>query len=129
MASTYISDAKLDELVSTKNASFKLNFTDSIVRFKQITHQCHINCLSGTKDLASAEACSSRCTMPLATSISKINDLTSEVELQLKQCRNGGIASKLSNCFKEYELGLESIKDEINYVFNGYYTKMKSTLV
>jgi hypothetical protein len=124
-----ISTAAADNLISTLDSQFRLNFKDLIKQAKLNTHKCQYMCYTNKKELIDAEECARNCFKPLLYAKKNISTLIEIKKEEFEKCRfasesrnkeNSLNAVEIKKCISKYQNDLNGLKDEIDYIYNGY---------
>jgi hypothetical protein len=124
-----MTDFTLDYLIDEIDKKYRQNFAKLIIECKLNSHKCQTNCYEFAKDLDKAELCARNCFKPILYTKKNVANIIENLKEDFEKCRvtvrsnykePKAINSQLDKCIEKYNKDLESAKEEIEYIYNGY---------
>ncbi len=124
-----LSDTMLDNTISEIDQRFRLNFSGLIKESKLNAHKCQYLCYKNKENLLEAESCARNCYKPILYSKKNISSLIENVKEAFEKCKftaqsinkeQGLIRKEVLKCVNKYNIDLNGIKDEVEYIYKGY---------
>lgn len=125
-----IDDVTLDKLITNSDSVFRYSFEKHILNTKLLTHKCQFICYNDNTSLIKAEDCARNCYKPMLMIKKNITSLIENAKEKLEKCRvdkkifiqasSMNYNVEVNKCVKEYNKNLEEMKEEIEFIYEGY---------
>lgn len=133
-----VKDEDFDTLLSHSDAAFRNTIQSSIIKVKLLTHQCQSNCYQNNSKINEAENCARTCFQPLLQIKKNVTKLMDVQKEKLMKCKTDNFLRKeesanfynlaIKKCFMAYSKNLEEIKEEIEFIYDGYTKNFESLI-
>ena len=126
----FIDDMTFEQVANSVDAEFRIKIEKSILNAKLLTHKCQFKCYSDNSKLGTAENCARNCFKPMIFIKKNVTRLMENTKEKLEKCKvNNKINSQnyaslynmeQKKCFVEYTKNLDDLKDEVEFIYEGY---------
>ena len=125
-----VDDVGFDAAITVIDTNFRAKLEKSIISTKLLTHKCQASCYEQNSEINPAEDCARNCFKPMMMIKKNVTKLIENEKEKLIKCKvdkkihektsSPYYNSQIQGCLLEYSKRLMELKDEIEFIYEGY---------